>query len=437
MLAPGLLLSISLAYGQAPPGQTEADAAVRVVVPLNGAGEIDLAELVTRLVSASGLKIDRPPGSVRLPVVGLGGDLGRRLIQKTLGPGVGLAVEERQAVVTVDPSMLTPTGRVEWAGRVQALATLADEEARRRLKYGLHARPSYRANDPTRPTVCLVHGVNSSSRGFMHLSPELEKAGYGVVEYDYPYNRSLEESAAQLARDWSSFRRDRAEARPWSIVCHSMGALIARDYVEGPSYANDVSTLVMIAPVNQGSRLAQTQTLLQLVKGLRAVNGPRSADALASLGDGLGAAATAMTPGSPFLRALNARPRRPGVAYHILAGDAGVLSATARGGIEDRLGLSGRGGGLLGGLARVAAAGGDLPDRLDELTDGTGDGCVAVARTRLDGVDDHVVIHANHAELIRAPLLFSEPGPVACMPYLLRWLGPAPAPAPVWPATHP
>ena len=38
------------------------------------------------------------------------------------------------------------------------------------------------------------------------------------------------------------------------------------------------------------------------------------------------------------------------------------------------------------------------------------------------GVSDHVVIHANHAELIRAPLLYPDPGPVACMPYILRWL---------------
>ena len=64
----------------------------------------------------------------------------------------------------------------------------------------------------------------------------------------------------------------------------------------------------------------------------------------------------------------------------------------------------------------------DLPELLDELTDGTGDGCVSVERTRLDGVADHVTIHANHAELIRAPLLFPDPGPVACMPYVLRWL---------------
>ena len=33
-----------------------------------------------------------------------------------------------------------------------------------------------------------------------------------------------------------------------------------------------------------------------------------------------------------------------------------------------------------------------------------------------------MTVHANHAELIRAPLLFPDPGPVVCMPYILRWL---------------
>jgi hypothetical protein len=45
-----------------------------------------------------------------------------------------------------------------------------------------------------------------------------------------------------------------------------------------------------------------------------------------------------------------------------------------------------------------------------------------VERTRLAGVADHRTIHANHAELIRAPLLFPDPGPVASMPDVLRWL---------------
>ena len=79
-----------------------------------------------------------------------------------------------------------------------------------------------------------------------------------------------------------------------------------------------------------------------------------------------------------------------------------------------------RNAGIFGRLTQAATA--DLPDLLDELTDGTGDGCVASKRTRLEGVADHVTIHANHAELIRAPLLFPDPGPVACMPDVLRWL---------------
>ena len=68
------------------------------------------------------------------------------------------------------------------------------------------------------------------------------------------------------------------------------------------------------------------------------------------------------------------------------------------------------------------AATADLPELLDELTDGTGDGCIAVERTRLEGVADHVVIHANHVELVRGPMLYPDPGPVACMPMVLKWL---------------
>ena len=129
-----------------------------------------------------------------------------------------------------------------------------------------------------------------------------------------------------------------------------------------------------------------------------------------------------MTPGSSFLRTLNARSRRTGVSYHILAGDAAVLPASTRRQIEDRVNNTIRQGGLLAGVARMTV-GDAFADRLDEITDGGGDGCVSVSRTKLAGVEDHVVIHANHAELIRAPLLFPDPGPVACMPYCCARLG--------------
>ena len=413
-----LLLALILAL-QAPATVGEP---VRVEVPVSGPGEIDLNELVARLASATGLDVGRPLGEVKLPVVGLAGGLSRTMLGTTLGPETHVVFGAKAVVVAIGPPLLVPARRAEWERRVRDLAVLAEREARRRLQYGMHALKSYRPNDPARPTLCLVHGVNSSSGGFVHMVPHLEKAGFGVVVYDYPFNRRLEESCDRFARDWAAFRREAGETRPWAVVAHSMGALVARGYIEGPSYARDASTLVMVAPVNQGSSLAKTQTVLQLINGLQAVGGPRpSSDALAHLGDGLGEAATDMTPGSDFLTRLNARPRRAGVSYHILAGDLGLITRPARLQIETQVETARRQTGVFGGLTRLAAPP-DLPGRLDEVADGTGDGCVSVARTKLDGVSDHVTIHANHAELIRAPLLFKSPGPVACMPFLLRCL---------------
>jgi pimeloyl-ACP methyl ester carboxylesterase len=253
------------------------------------------------------------------------------------------------------------------------------------------------------------------------MIPQLEEAGYGIVVYDYAFNRGIAESCAAFARDWASFRRQAQDDRPWTIVAHSMGTLVARSLIEDDgSWAGDVSSLILIAPVNQGSHLSRVQTAYQLINGLKAINGKNTAKAMLSLSDGLGQAAQDLLPGSAFLKTVNARPRRREVVYHILAGDNGFLTREARRQLDARIGLVTRNSGIFGQLTRAATS--DLPQLLDELTDGTGDGCVAVERTRLEGVSDHVTVHANHAELIRAPMFYADPGPVACMPYVLRWL---------------
>ncbi len=416
-----ILITVLIAESNAAP------APIKVTVPLVEANEIDLSEVVVRLARATNLVIARPQGEITLPISGVAGTLSREMLGRCLGSEVGLSVGKDEVVLTLDPVLLTPSRRDDWRKRVQELARESDREAKRRTQYGMHALNSYRPNDPGRPTICLVHGVNSSSVGFVHMIPWIEKAGYGVVVFDYRYNRRLEDSCKQFLRDWIEFRRRVGEKRPWALVTHSMGALIARDYVEGPPYQKDVSTLVMIAPVNQGSYLAQTQTILQLLHSSRAVQNQKTSDALAHLGDGLGEAARDMTPGSAFLKTLNARPRRSGLDYHILAGDVGVIPKATRRQIEAQVDAARAQRGLFGSLARMAV-GDDISERLDELTDGSGDGCVSVARTRLAGVSDNVVIHANHAELIRAPLLFADPGPVPCMPDLLRWVGEASIP---------
>ncbi len=422
MLVSSLVFVLGALAGLAPPADP-----IEVRIPYGETREIDVADLVEALAKATKVNVARPGGSLTVPVVGVGGNLSRKALGDLLGPEASLTIRDNALVVTVPRDQLDPAKRAEWEQRLRRLADHVEIERLRRSHYGLHARKSYEPDNPARPTICLVHGLNSSSEGFVHLIPPLEAAGFGIVVYDYPYNRNLEESSQQFLRDWSDFRRISGDKRRWAIVAHSMGALLARSYVEDPeAFAGDVSSLILIAPVNHGSTLAKAQTFLQLLHGVQAVEGKKSAAALSHLGDGLGEAAEDLTPGSTFLKALNRRPRREGVAYHILAGDVGIVTQDVRRKLETQIASMRRGAGLLGGLTRLAAA--DLETRLDEVSNGTGDGCVSVASTRLEGVADHVTIHANHAELIRAPLLFHDPGPVVCMPFLLRWLAEKPAP---------
>ena len=319
------LLWIALLIGTA---SAQAVQTRTIEIPIGKTGEIQVAEIISRLARASGVTLPLPAANVTLATQGFAGPLTKTLLAEALGPEVTIAFRPGAMIITVDESALLAKRRTEWLDRLRNLGDRAGEAARRRQSYGMHALKSYRANDPARPTVCLIHGLNSSSGGFVHVIPLLEEAGYGIVVYDYPYNRRLSESCAAFARDWAAFRHDAQDRLPWSIVAHSMGALLARALIEDDAtWAHDVSSLIMIAPVNQGSQLAKVQTFIQISRGLKAVNGKDATKAMMSLSDGLGQAAEDMLPGSAFLKALNRRPRRTGVAYHILAGDRGFLTA--------------------------------------------------------------------------------------------------------------
>ena len=403
-------------FGILEPAQAPGASAVEFEIPLVNATEIDLKDAVDRLSKATQLVTPLPAAGIRLPVVGAAGTLGRRLLEQSLGEGTRISVDNDRVKIKIAPATVE-----ERKERIKELARQADLEAKRQSQYGMHALKSYRPNDASRPTICLVHGMNSSSYGFVHMIKPLEEAGFGIVVFDYRFNRALRETCDQFARDWKAFRAKVGETRDWALIGHSMGCLVARDYVEGPKFADDVSTLIMLAPVNQGSSLAKTQTLLQWLDGVKVTGGRRASEALAKIGDGLGEAANDITPGSAFLKELNAMPRRKGVDYHILAGNRGLISAEARDQIDAQLAQTKRKVGILANLTRFVISD-ELLGGLDEISDGTGDACVSVERTKLKGVDDHVTIRANHAELIRAPLLFSEPGPVPCLPQILKWL---------------
>jgi len=247
----------------------------------------------------------------------------------------------------------------------------------------------------------------------------LEREGYGIVLYDYPFSRDLDETAPAFETAWKAFRNEAGERAPWAILCHSMGALLARSYVEGENYQGDVAALVLIGPPNRGSELARAQALLEWIEGLQAATG-QDERAIVRLSQGIGEAAEDLSPGSEFLKRLEEPGSRPDVPYYVLAGSGGFLSSEARERIEAQYRAARERTGLLGRIVSLAT--GDLEGVLDALTEGTGDGAVAVASTRLPEVVEHKVIPANHVELIRGPLFYPEPGPIACLPDVIRWL---------------
>ena len=180
-------------------GSTRAQATRSVEVPINEAGEVQVAEIVARLAQASGLNLGQPVASLTLSTQGLARSLTKTLLSETLGPEVEITFRRGKMILGIDDRILAPDRREEWLRRLRDLAERATEASKRRALYGMRAMASYRPNDPARPTICLVHGLNSSSGGFVHMIPWLEEAGYGLVVYDYPFNRRLGESCAAFA----------------------------------------------------------------------------------------------------------------------------------------------------------------------------------------------------------------------------------------------
>ena len=340
--------------------------ALDVRVPIDLSGEFDLADLVSRVEKVAGVAVEH---RARLE----GSRAGRWAsalshLSAALGQNVSLEVRDAELILTIKPEELkllkSPLERLAEATR-----------SGHALGAGFRALDSYRPNDLDRPTICLVHGLNSSSRSFVYLIPALEREGFGIVVHEYFFNRDLDTTANEFTRDWKAFRALKGEKLPWAIITHSMGTLLARWYIEGDAYDDDVCDLIMIAPPNQGAAIATAQTVIELIDRFRA--GRKDSRALSRLGEGLGEAAVDITPGSSFLRKLNARPRRAGVRYHILAGDRGFLDQAGRKRIEARIAFLKRTGGVLGGVTNLME--GNLGAVLDETTDDTGDGCVSVA----------------------------------------------------------
>ena len=274
-------------------------------------------------------------------------------------------------------------------------------------------------------SLVLIHGLDEPGDIWDDLAPALTAAGHAVWEYRYPNDQGIDRSADWLAELWPTL----PPTPPVVLIGHSMGGLVARDFVSrwrhpvgsapkvgGPAVAG----VILVGTPNGGSEWARLRVWLE-VRDHFASPAARPRDLMAGLRDGLGEAKIDLRPDSDFLRALNARPWPGEVPVYIIAGRLANLVG------EEVAQLK---------AALIAAGVEDLAPQLDHWDaaagDALGDGLVSLDSARLPSVPP-LVLEASHRGLVRR-LFGDSPEPPAIAPILAvlrQWQDePATAPGP-------
>ncbi|CAN5642055.1 hypothetical protein BH23GEM6_BH23GEM6_19170 [soil metagenome] len=110
-----------------------------------------------------------------------------------------------------------------------------------------------------RELVVLVHGMGRSSLSMVPLSWTLRRAGYDVLNWGYSSTCcGISELGSQLQHDLHEYAGPGA-ARV-HFVGHSLGNIIIRWVLANEDSSNFAGRVVMLAPPNQGSRVADRYT---------------------------------------------------------------------------------------------------------------------------------------------------------------------------------
>lgn len=217
----------------------------------------------------------------------------------------------------------TPGGRKNVSDRAQRPPDVAQE-----------APPAADAPRRHGQVVFLLHGICKSSYDMAFIALTLRRAGYEVVNWQYPSRKyDLEKLAGKLEEAVKPYAD-----RQVHFVTHSMGGIVVRTYLNTYKPGN-VGRMVMIAPPNQGAFLANL------------------------LGDWM--------------------------VYRLVFGPAGQqLRQGAPGGCAEA--------GVPGCEFGVIAGGTGDSHGMNPIIPGDNDGTVAVADTRLEGMQDFLLVPYGH-----------------------------------------
>ena len=191
--------------------------------------------------------------------------------------------------------------------------------------------------------VVLLHGLARSSWSMTRVRQRLEHEGYTVINVNYPSTRHPIEYLADevLAEVVAQCCR----GATLHIVTHSMGGIVARYYLKDRQVPN-LGRVVMLSPPSQGSELVDVLKDYRLYK---MVNGP-----------------------------------------------AGLQLGTDPASLPSRLGP-------VAFELGVIAGNKSIDPLFSQMIPGPDDGKVAVARTRVEGMKDFLVLPYNHTFIMREP----------------------------------
>ena len=189
--------------------------------------------------------------------------------------------------------------------------------------------------------VVLLHGLIRTSTAMKRLEWAFEDAGYRVINVTYPYTRHSIEDIADISLAEVLKEQIQDPNAKVHFVTHSLGGIVLREYLANNQLPN-LGRVVMIAPPNHGSELVDKFKNFPFFKFF---TGPA--------GQQLGTDS-------------NSIPQQLGPAHFEL----GVIAG-------DRT----------------------LNPFYSWFIPGPDDGKVSVASTRLEGMEDFLIVHSSHTYL--------------------------------------